>query len=140
MYRKVLLAYDGSVEGRLALREGARLAQLCGAEVVLLAVVNLSSGILIAEGAGPHGAVEHQQDAYREVLAEGIERLKAMGFSPTARLEAGDPAQQIALLEELRCSLLIAQMEVGEDRDRVLAGRDQAPLQGRTEIGNAFGA
>jgi len=39
MYKKVLLAYDGSIEGRLALREGAKLAQLCGAEVFLLAVV-----------------------------------------------------------------------------------------------------
>ncbi|HCI98959.1 MAG TPA: universal stress protein, partial [Sulfitobacter sp.] len=37
MYRTILLAYDGTTEGRLALREGARLAQICNAEVVLLA-------------------------------------------------------------------------------------------------------
>ncbi len=43
MYKKVLLAYDGSVEGRRALREGAKLAQLCRAEVFLLAVVEVSS-------------------------------------------------------------------------------------------------
>jgi hypothetical protein len=36
MYTKVLLAYDGSIEGRRALREGAKLAQLCRAEVFLL--------------------------------------------------------------------------------------------------------
>jgi nucleotide-binding universal stress UspA family protein len=39
MYKRVLLAYDGSIEGRRALREGAKLAQLCDAEVFLLAVV-----------------------------------------------------------------------------------------------------
>lgn len=145
MYGKVLLAYDGSVEGRRALREGAKLARLCNAEVFLLAVVNLSTGIMMAEGAAP-GAVEHQQDAYQKVLAEGVQRLEAMGFSPTARLEFGDPTHEIAvaaaeigadlvvvghrrqstfarwwrgsvgtgLFEELRCSLLIAQMEIGE--------------------------
>jgi nucleotide-binding universal stress UspA family protein len=43
MYRKVLLVYDGSIEGRRALREGAKLAQFCRAEVFLLAVVELSS-------------------------------------------------------------------------------------------------
>ena len=43
MYTKVLLAYDGSIEGRRALREGAKLAQLCRAEVFLLAVVELPS-------------------------------------------------------------------------------------------------
>ena len=56
MYKKVLLAYDGSVEGRRALREGAKLAQFCGAEVFLLAVVEISSGTVtlatpIANGA-----------------------------------------------------------------------------------------
>lgn len=148
MYEKILLAYDGSVEGRLALREGAKLARLCQAEVFLLAVIDLSVGIIMAEGAMP-GAVEHQQDAYRKVLAEGVQSLKAMGISPTARLEFGDPANQISavareivsdlvvvghrhqstfarwwrgstdanLLEELNCSLLIAQMEIGADSD-----------------------
>ena len=147
MYGKILLAYDGSVEGRLALREGARLARLCGAEVFLLAVVDLSGGFVMAEGAVP-GAAEQQQDAYREILGEGVERLKAMGFTVTARLEFGDPAQRIAavaqeigadlvvvghrhqstfarwwrgsvganLLEQLGCSLLIAQLEIGEEQ------------------------
>jgi hypothetical protein len=37
LYKKVLLlSYDGSIEGRRALREGAKLAQFCGAEVFLL--------------------------------------------------------------------------------------------------------
>jgi nucleotide-binding universal stress UspA family protein len=51
MYKKVLLAYDGSIEGRLALREGAKLAQLCRAEVFLLAVVETSSSVAALEGA-----------------------------------------------------------------------------------------
>ncbi|MBU2146995.1 MAG: universal stress protein [Alphaproteobacteria bacterium] len=145
MYRKVLLAYDGSVEGRLALREGAKLAKLCEAEVFLLAVVSISSGFLMAEGAAP-GTIEHQREAFEDVLAEGLARLEAMGFAATGRLEVGDPANQITavareigadlvvvghrhqstlarwwrgsvganLLEELNCSLLIAQMEIGE--------------------------
>ena len=95
MYRKILLAYDGSVEGRRALREGATLAGLCGAEVVLLAVVNLSAGIMMAESAAL-GAAEHQREAYAQILAEGVERLKEMGFSAQSRLEFGSPAQAIA--------------------------------------------
>ena len=50
MYKKVLLAYDGSIEGRLALREGAKLAQFCGAEVFLLAVVETASSVATLEG------------------------------------------------------------------------------------------
>jgi len=107
MYGKILLAYDGSVEGRLALREGAQLARLCGAEVFLLAVVNLSAGIVMAEGAAP-GAAEHQQIAYSEVLDEGVEQLKAMGFTPTHRLEFGDPASRIAAVaREINAGLVV---------------------------------
>lgn len=95
MYRKILLAYDGSVEGRLALREGAMLAKLCKAEVLLLAVVDLSTGILIAEGSIP-GTAQQQREAFETVLEEGVRRLEDLGFSPEARLEFGQPAQAIA--------------------------------------------
>src|SRR5258705_1574690 len=50
LYKKVLLAYDGSIEGRRALREGARIAQLCSAEVFLLAVVEVSAGTGTLDG------------------------------------------------------------------------------------------
>ena len=131
MYKKVLLAYDGSVEGRRALREGAKLAQLCRSEVFLLAVVEVSS-IMTTED-------------YKAILNEGTERLKALGFSPTARLEVGDAGQKIAevaeeigahlvvvghrpqgtlarwfgsigsyLVKRLRCSVLVAQTEISD--------------------------
>ena len=147
MYKKVLLAYDGSVEGRRALREGAKLAQLCGAEVFLLAVVENAPALATLEG-GVGISIDEQISAYKAILAEGVERLRAVGFSPTARLGMGAPAQQIAgvaeeiganlvvvghrptgplarwwfgsvggyLTDHLRCSVLIAQTEIGDDQ------------------------
>ena len=107
MYKKVLLAYDGSIEGRRALREGAKLAQFCGAEVFLLAVVEISSGTVTLEG-GFAIPVEEQIATYEAILAEGVERLKALGFSPTARLETGDPGQKIAdVAEEIGAQLVV---------------------------------
>src|SRR5258707_14161815 len=88
MYRKVLLAYDGSIEGRRALREGAKLAQLCRAEVFLLAVVEISS--IMTPEAGLAIPIEQQADDYKAILNEGSERLRALGFSPTSRLEVGE--------------------------------------------------
>jgi nucleotide-binding universal stress UspA family protein len=82
LYKKVLLAYDGSIEGRRALREGAKLAQFCGAEVFLVAVVEISSGSITLEG-GFAIPVEEQIATYKAILAEGVERLRAIGFSPT---------------------------------------------------------
>src|SRR5207237_9469008 len=93
MYKKVLLAYDGSVEGRRALREGAKLAQLCRSEVFLLAVVEVSS--IMTPEAGLTIPIELQTEDYKAILNEGIERLKALGFSPTARLEVGDAGPKI---------------------------------------------
>src|SRR3977135_517275 len=98
MYKKVLLAYDGSIEGRRALREGAKLAQLCRAEVFLLAVVEGSS--IMTPEAGLTIPIELQTEYYKAILAEGVERLKAVGFSPTARLEVGDAGQKIAEVAE----------------------------------------
>ena len=107
MYKKILLAYDGSIEGRRALREGAKLAKLCGAEVFLLAVVETASSVASLEG-GVMISMDEQFANYQAILAEGVERLKAMGFSPTARLGMGDAGQVITeVAREINASLVV---------------------------------
>jgi nucleotide-binding universal stress UspA family protein len=107
LYTKVLLAYDGSIEGRRALREGARIAQLCGAEVFLLAVAEVSSGTVAMEG-GFVIPISEQVEIYKEILAEGVERLRAMGFSPTAKLSIGEAGRGIAkVAEEIKANLVV---------------------------------
>jgi nucleotide-binding universal stress UspA family protein len=106
MYKKVLLAYDGSIEGRRALREGAKLAQLCRAEVFLLAVVEITS-VASREG-GLAIPIDEQIANYKAIFAEGVERLKALGFSPTARLGMGAAGKEIAeVAEEIGANLVV---------------------------------
>jgi hypothetical protein len=78
MYKKVLLAYDGSIEGRRALREGAKLAQLCCAEVFLLAVVELSS--IMAPEAGLTIPIDEQTANYEAFLRKAWSVLKRWVF------------------------------------------------------------
>jgi nucleotide-binding universal stress UspA family protein len=94
MYKRILLAYDGSIEGRTALREGALLARQCGAKVFLLSVL-VDTGTLMLADVAHAGASVQMEDAFRDVLNEGVERLKQLGFDPVARLVRGDPASEI---------------------------------------------
>jgi len=107
MYRTIVLAYDGSTEGRLALREGARLAQICGAKVVLLAVVDTSVNMSMAGTAAPYGS-PYDMDEYRGILDEGLSRLSRMGLTPQARLETGEPADRIvAVAADVQADLVV---------------------------------
>jgi nucleotide-binding universal stress UspA family protein len=107
MYKRILLAYDGSVEGRAALREGGLLAKRCDAQVFLLAVVIESPWLLLAEGASA-GANVKVLDRYRIVLDEGVRRLKELGFSPHAEMVAGEPAKEIgACARRMRADLVV---------------------------------
>jgi nucleotide-binding universal stress UspA family protein len=94
MYKRILLAYDGSVEGRTALREGALFARQCGAEVFLLAVLVEPGALLLPEVvlAGPAAQMEGD---FMEILNEGVARLRKLGFDPTAKLVRGQPAEEI---------------------------------------------
>jgi nucleotide-binding universal stress UspA family protein len=145
LYKKVLLAYDGSIEGRRALREGARIAQLCRAEVSLLAVAEVSAATAAVE-VGFVMPITEQVEIFEKILAEGVERLKAMGFAPAASLSIGEAGREIAkvakaleanlvvvghradgplarwfssvgtyLVKHLQCSVLIAQTEIGDE-------------------------
>ena len=107
MYRKILLAYDGTVEGRRALREGTRLAQSSGAEVFLLAVVDVTPGIMAAEGVYP-GIVSQQIVFYDKALRDGVALLKTLGFSPPSKLVQGEPGPVIvATATEIGADLVV---------------------------------
>jgi nucleotide-binding universal stress UspA family protein len=95
MYKRILLAYDGTVEGARALREGALLAKACGAKVVLLSVVPETAGIHIAEGV-QGGVIAKQIESYKDLLKRAVARLKSLGMEPTAKLVAGEPTPAIA--------------------------------------------
>jgi nucleotide-binding universal stress UspA family protein len=108
MYRKVLLAYDGSVEGRRALREGAALALRCDSEVFLLAVIDNSFSLATVDGAYAL-AINEEQTAYQAVLDEGVQRLRALGFAPEFRLGWGRPGEVIvAVAQEIGADLVVA--------------------------------
>jgi nucleotide-binding universal stress UspA family protein len=108
MYRKILLAYDGSTEGRRALREGAALALRCNAEVFLLAVIDNSASLATAEGAYAQ-VIGEEQIAYQAVLDEGVQRLRALGFSPEFRLGWGRPGEVIcSVAKEIGADLVVA--------------------------------
>jgi nucleotide-binding universal stress UspA family protein len=118
MYKRILLAYDGTHEGRTALREGALLARRCRAEVFLLSVLAESTGSRIVQGM-QGGPLAHEEQTYKEILEDGVTRLRQLGFAPASKLTRGDPAQEIgAYAREIRADLVI----VGYRKQGVLSG------------------
>jgi nucleotide-binding universal stress UspA family protein len=91
MYRNILLAYDGTLEGRVALREGAILAKQCEAKVVLLAVIDSTAQMSVVGGAGLAYVPRYQTEDFQKILDEGVARLTRLGLVHTALLRAGDP-------------------------------------------------
>ena len=118
MYRNIVLAYDGTREGRAVLREGAELAQRCGAAVHLLAVVHPSTGILFAEAAEPSDLIDAQTQHVEQILAEGADKLRDRGLNTQATLRQGDPAEAIlALASAVEADLIV----IGNHRRNALS-------------------
>jgi nucleotide-binding universal stress UspA family protein len=107
MYKRILLAYDGSIEGRTALREGALLARQCGAQVFLLSVL-VDTGTLLLADVAHAGASVQVEEAFTDVLNEGVARLKQLGFDPVAKMVKGEPAEEIgAYARQIEADLII---------------------------------
>jgi nucleotide-binding universal stress UspA family protein len=128
MYQRILLAYDGTVEGVLALREGALLARQCCAQVVLLAVVPESSGTRLADGVYG-GAAAQQIDTYKELLGRAVAWLEARGYTPDAKLVVGEPAPTIgAVAKEIDADLVVVSHHHQDFLSRLWSGSTDAYL------------
>jgi membrane fusion protein (multidrug efflux system) len=107
VYQRILLAYDGSIEGRTALREGALLARRFGAQVFVLSVIAEAAGTKLGEGVGG-GGVAQQRVEYERVLQEGMARLAGLGFQASGKLVIGEPAREIAAYaEQVKADLVV---------------------------------
>ena len=94
-YRKILLAYNGSQEGKRALFECADLASFLQAETHLLAVASMPPSLFLTEGFVPEELLEEEKKRTQSVLDEGIRSLRDRGFNATGHLAVGEPVEEI---------------------------------------------
>jgi nucleotide-binding universal stress UspA family protein len=107
-YQRILLCYDGSREGRKALRCGADLALDLKAETHVLAVVNMRSSIAQSGGLLTDVACGQFEAAAREVLQEGVNWLHERGLHAQGHFAFGNPLDEIAgLAQRLEVDLVV---------------------------------
>jgi nucleotide-binding universal stress UspA family protein len=94
MYKTVLLCYDGSTEGRKALREGALLARAMGAQTHLLAICRDLASTLVPE-AVTATLVECEEHVAQSILDQGVDKLRELGIDAQGTLLIGDPLVHI---------------------------------------------
>ena len=96
MYRKVLIAFDGSEDSSAALDKGVELAALYTAEVVLVAVLDTGIDVAAAEAYASGSADQEQVESSRSLLDRETMRLRQRGLAVTAIVTYGNPPEQIA--------------------------------------------
>src|SRR5216683_8270439 len=104
MFKRVLLCYDGSEAGRRALKRGAELAILVGAQVYVLSIIptGMADAAVAASAAG-HACLVDEAGGYRKLLDESIEWLKARGVSAEGYLASGNTIEQIIEIGRASC-------------------------------------
>lgn len=93
MYNTILLCYDGSPDGREALREGAEIARRFGASAHLLAIAptfTASEEFPISEE-----LIEANRADFERVLQDGVENLREAGVEAIGYLAEGRPVDVI---------------------------------------------
>jgi nucleotide-binding universal stress UspA family protein len=97
MFKRVLLCYDGSEVWRRALKRGAKLAILLGAQVHVLSIIPSAAvaAQAIARSTGQPCLMDESQH-HRELLDESLQWLKTRGVIAEGYLATGNTLDQIA--------------------------------------------
>lgn len=120
MYRKILVAFDGSPESRLAVDECSQLMQVPGREIHLVCVLHDPSPYLLAGEFVPEPALAIDRSRMESDLNDAAARLTQRGFSVMTHLQDGEPVDVITRMVE---SLAIDLVIVGHRRSKKFALR-----------------
>ena len=119
-YRKILLTYNGSQEGKRPLLECADLASFLRAVTHLLAVASMPPSLFLTEGFVPEELLEEEKKRTQAVLDEGIRALRERGFNATGHLAVGEPVEEICRLAK---SLGVHLIVLGHNQNTSFAAR-----------------
>ncbi len=95
MYARVLLCYDGTAEGRRALRAGADVVLCMKSRAYLLAICQSLVASSIPEAVTPELAESDDRRA-NGLLQEGVQWLRDRGISAEGSVEYGNAVDRIA--------------------------------------------
>ncbi|HZP93060.1 MAG TPA: universal stress protein [Burkholderiales bacterium] len=120
MTRKVLIAYDGTREGREGLFQFMEVVPLQDAEIHLLAVVRIPTGMFLAEGYVPEPVLDQEKQRVQDIVDEGVKLLTGRGFRAAAHLAYGEPIEEIVKMARALPAQLIV---IGHKRQTSFASR-----------------
>jgi nucleotide-binding universal stress UspA family protein len=96
MYKRILLAYDGSGPGQKALLDCDEIAQWSKAQLFLVAVMPPPAALIGGEGfVYDSRGEEEERKRYESVLADGLRRLQESGHSARGEVVMGDAVDEI---------------------------------------------
>ena len=109
MYKKILLAYDGSEPGQKALLDCHEIAQWSSAELALVAVAPVTMTAV-----GPEGGIYDEslqrdlEKRYRTILDTGLGKLSEAGMSASGEVVTGDPVLEVArFAKKMKADLIV---------------------------------
>ena len=97
MYKKILLAYDGSETGQNALLQSREIADWGKSEMALVAVMPPPAAFIGGEG-GVYdvGLEEEERKEFQSILDDGVQRLVESGHKVSGELLVGEAVIEIA--------------------------------------------
>lgn len=97
MYKRILLAYDGSTSGQKALLDCRDIAQWSGASLTLIAVTPLQRQVVAAEGViYEQSVIDEDRQRYQGILNDGLRRLMEAGHEAQGEVLYGETVDEIA--------------------------------------------
>ena len=96
MYKKILLAYDGSEPGQRALLDCHEIAQWSGSEIRLIAVMQLPmSGLTLEGGMYDDTLLQSEKIRFQAILDAGLGKLGEAGLAARGEVVMGDAVSEI---------------------------------------------
>ena len=136
MFETILLAYNGTQEGKSALLACTEIASFAKMDthLHLLAVATIAYSVSMTDAYFSWKQFDAQRKRAQDALDDGAKQLKEMGFSITAHLAIGEPVEEICgLAADLKASLIV----VGHQRNVSFASRWWGGSVGKGLLDNA---